>query len=129
SLETLDDPHLPQRLSAVEPLREDPRNERFELLAVPRRRQGCAPKVVVEVEPWIVDPPGARQSDRRVRELVAKAGDSPQPLGDVIGPDLAGSTGAGRTSGGLPARPSRAAVSTCRHRRQPRYECSGPRLR
>ena len=56
ALDAVDEPHLPDRLRAVEPLREDPRREVPELLLRARRRQGGVADVVVEVELGVVDP-------------------------------------------------------------------------
>ena len=55
----LDQPDLPDRLAAVQALREDPRRERSQLLLAARGREGGVADVVVEVQVGVVDPDGA----------------------------------------------------------------------
>ena len=57
-LEALDQPHLPQRLGAVELLGEDARGQVLQLLLAARRGQRGVAHVVLEVEARVVDPHG-----------------------------------------------------------------------
>jgi len=74
-LEPVHEPDLPQRLGAVQALGEDPAREQAQLLEASRLGQGRDADVVIEVEPWIVDPQGTPQLQPRERELLAVAGD------------------------------------------------------
>ena len=55
-LEALDQPHLPQRLGAVELLGEDPCGQALQLDPGPGRRQRRVAHVVLEVEVRVIDP-------------------------------------------------------------------------
>ena len=83
-LEALDQPHLPQRLRAVELLGEDPRGQVLQLLPAARRGQRGVADVVLEVEARVVDPHGAAAVERRVGELVPVAGNEVQPPADLL---------------------------------------------
>ena len=85
-LQALDQPHLPQRLGAVELLGEDARGEVAQLLPIPRRRQRRVAHVVLEVEARIIHPHGAPAVERRVRvsQLVAVARHQVQALADLF---------------------------------------------
>ena len=56
ALEALHEPHLPERLRAVEPLGEDAPGQQRELVVVARRGQRGVADVVLEVEARVVDP-------------------------------------------------------------------------
>ena len=83
-LQSLDQPHLPQRLGAVELLGEDPRGQAPQLLPVARRGQRGVADVVLEVEVRVVDPHRAPAVQRGVGELVAVARDQVQPPADLF---------------------------------------------
>ena len=77
-VEALGDPHLPQRLRAIELLGHHAADEVAQLLVAAGRRQRCAPHVVVEVEVAVVDPDRARERERRKPHALAVAGDEVQ---------------------------------------------------
>ena len=83
-LEALDQPHLPQRLGAVELLREDPRGQVLQLLPAARGRQRGVADVVLGVEAGVVDPHRPAAVERRVGELVAVARDEVQAPADLF---------------------------------------------
>jgi len=72
SLDALDDPQLPERLSAVELLRHDPPGQPLELPHVPRHRQRRVAHVVLQVEAGVVDPHRLPEA-RNPGELLAKS--------------------------------------------------------
>ena len=82
--EPVDDPHLPERLRAVEALREGPGREGPELLLVAGGGQGGVADVVVEVEVRVVDPDRAALVERDEPQLLAEAGDEVQPRFEVV---------------------------------------------
>ena len=84
ALEALDEPRLPQRLGAVQPLRVDARGERAQLLLRARLRQRRVAHVVLEVEVAVVDPDRPAGLKRRERELVPVARYEVQPRPDVV---------------------------------------------
>ena len=84
ALEALDEPHLPQRLGAVERLRVDPRGERAQLRLRAGRRQRGVAHVVLEVEAGVVDPQRTAGLDGREGELLAEARDEVEPRADVV---------------------------------------------
>ena len=94
ALEPLDEPHLPQRLGAVERLRVDPRRERAQLRLGPRHRQRGVADVVLEVEARIVDPQRPAGLDGREGELLAEARDEVEPRADVVREVVVGGRGA-----------------------------------
>ena len=77
--EPVDHPQLPERLRAVEPLREGPGGERAELLLVAGGGQGGVADVVVEVEVRVVDPDRAALVERHEAQLLAEARDEVEP--------------------------------------------------
>ena len=83
-LEALDQPHLPQRLGAVELLGEDPRGQVAQLLPAARGRQRGMADVVLEVEARVVDPYRPAAVERRMGELVAVARHEVQPPADLL---------------------------------------------
>ena len=85
--EPLDQPHLPQRLGAVELLGEDARREVAQLLPAAGGGQRRVAHVVLEVEARVVHPQRAAAVERRVRvgELLAVAGHEVQPPADLLG--------------------------------------------
>ena len=83
ALEPLDEPRLPQRLRAVQPLRVDARGQRAQLLLRARLRQRRVAHVVLEVEARVVDPDRPAGLQRRERELVPVARHEVQPRPDV----------------------------------------------
>ena len=78
TLEALHDPHLPERLRAIEVLRHDPRSEAFQLALVPWPRQRRVSDVVMNVEVGIVDPHGM-VLERDERQALAVARDQVEP--------------------------------------------------
>ncbi len=82
ALEALDDPDLPERLRAVELLRDDAGGEALQLPFVAGARQARVPHVVVDVEVLVVDPDEAIP-ERDGREALAIARDQVQARGDV----------------------------------------------
>ena len=84
------EPHLPQRLGAVERLRVHARGERAQLrLGAGRRQRGVA-HVVLEVEAGVVDPQRAAGLDGREGELLAEARHEVQARAHVVGEPLVG---------------------------------------
>ena len=81
-LETLDHPHLPQRLGAVELLRHHPADEVAQLLLAARRRQRGVAQVVAEVEVRVVDPHRPAELERHEAHLLAVARHERQLAGD-----------------------------------------------
>ena len=81
--DALDEPELPQRLRAVEPLGEDAAGERPQLVLARRWRERRVADVVVGVEVRVVDPDRPRLAQRRERELLPVAGDEAQPALDL----------------------------------------------
>src|SRR5436853_409322 len=69
----LDQPDLPQRLGAVEALREEPPGELLERLLVRRLGQRRVADVVARVEVRVVGPDGTALPVRNVREALAVA--------------------------------------------------------
>src|SRR3954454_6266024 len=84
ALEPLDQPDLPERLVAVEALREDAPRERAQLLLLARHRQGGGAHVVADVERGIVDPARAALAERDERELLAVARNQMQAFPDPV---------------------------------------------
>jgi hypothetical protein len=82
-LETVDEPHLPQRLRAIEALREHAGGEGQELLFRSRGGQRRVADVVVEVEPGIVDPARPALAEGDEAKLLAKPRDEVQAGLDV----------------------------------------------
>ena len=80
----LDHPDLPERLRAVELLGEDARRHVPQLLLRSGRRQRRVAHVVLEVERGVVDPERPPGRDRRVGELLAKAGHQVKARADVV---------------------------------------------
>jgi hypothetical protein len=71
--QALDGPQLPQRLVAVEALREDATGHLAQLLLGPGLRDGGVAEVVVEAEVGIVDPRGRADPERNVADLLPVA--------------------------------------------------------
>jgi hypothetical protein len=78
--DAVDQPQLPQRLRAVQPLGEDPPRQAAQLLLARRLRQRRVAHVVVGVEVRVVDPDGAALHERRPGELLAVARHQVQAL-------------------------------------------------
>lgn len=78
ALESFDDPDLPERLVAIELLRDDARGESLQLPLVAGARQGAVAHVVVDVEVLVVDPHQA-VPERDRREPLAVARNQVQP--------------------------------------------------
>jgi hypothetical protein len=55
-VQAVDDPQLPERLPAIELLREDEPAQPLELSLVTRQRKSCVPDVILNVEVRVVDP-------------------------------------------------------------------------
>ena len=72
--EPLDEPELPERLCAVELLREDSGGQVAQLLLGAGRRQRGVAHVVLEVEGRIVHPEWAASLDRRIASFCRKRG-------------------------------------------------------
>ena len=79
----VDEPDLPQRLLAVELLREHAPGEPAQLLVARGRRQRGVAHVVADVEVRVVDPHGRDGAERREREPLAVARDEVQAGVDV----------------------------------------------
>ena len=71
AVETVDHPHLPQRLVPVELLRHHSADEIAELTIAPGRRERAVPEVVAEVEVRIVDPQRPAELQRHEPHLLA----------------------------------------------------------
>ncbi len=82
-LQALGQPQLPQRLVAVQRLREDPPCQGAQLLLGARRGQRGRAHVVLEVEVRVVDPLRAPLPQRDGRQPLAVAGDQVQPPLDL----------------------------------------------
>jgi hypothetical protein len=83
AVEALDDPHLPERLRAIELLRDDATGEALQLLVVARPGQARVPDVVVDVEVLVIDP-RRMAIDGHVEEDLAIAWDQMKPRRDVF---------------------------------------------
>jgi hypothetical protein len=75
----LDEPQLPKRLRAVEPLGEDPPDELSELLVAPRAGERRVANVVVEIEARIVDLERTSHLEPREGELLPVARHEVEP--------------------------------------------------
>ena len=84
ALDAVDEPQLPERLRAVEALREDPRRQVPQILLAAGARQRGVAEVVLDVELRVVDPlrPALAVGDEA--QLLAEPGDEVQPRGDVV---------------------------------------------
>ena len=102
ALEALHEPHLPERLRAVEPLGEDPPDQQRELVVVARRGQRGVADVVLEVEARVVHPHGPARPEAAGRR--ASAGSAGRGAG---APRRARRTR--RSSGGGPSKTQTAA--------------------
>ena len=85
SLEPLHQPHLPERLRAVELLGEDAADQQLELVVVAGLGQRRVAHVVAHVQPRVVDPDRAAGLQRREGELLPVARHQVQARLDVIG--------------------------------------------
>jgi hypothetical protein len=85
--EPFDDPHLPQRLRAIELLRHDAAGEALQLILVARARQAGMSHVVLDVEVLIVDPDRVA-FERGVGEHLAVAWNQVEPRLDVVADPL-----------------------------------------
>ena len=79
-----DHPQLPERLRAVEALREGPRGERPQLLLVAGGRQRRVADVIVEVQVRVVDPDRPALVEGDEPQLLAEAGDQVEPRLEVV---------------------------------------------
>ena len=84
TLQAVDEPELPERLAAIELLREDAARERPELVLATWRRQRREANVVVKVEMRVVDPLRPPLAERHERELLPVARDEMQPPPDAL---------------------------------------------
>ena len=84
AVEALGEPHLPERLGAVELLGEDPRRKVSQLLLGARGREGGAPHVVLEVQMRVVDPDRPALAEGHEAKLLAKARHQVQSRVDVV---------------------------------------------
>ena len=84
ALDLVDQPHLPQRLRAVEALGEHPGRQGQQLGLVAGGRERGVADVVAEVELRIVDPLRPALSERDRAQLLAEAGDQVQARLDVL---------------------------------------------
>ena len=82
--EALDEPDLPQRLRAVELLREHAAGEVLQLLLAAGRRQRGGAHVVLEVEVGVVDPHRPALAERHEAQLLAEARHQREPPLDVL---------------------------------------------
>ena len=76
-------PHLPQRLRAVQRLGEQPPGQHLQLVLVAGRGQAGVAQVVAQVEVRVVDPHGAALLERHLGEALAKARHEVQARLDV----------------------------------------------
>ena len=83
-LEAFYQPHLPQRLGAVELLGEDPRHETLQLRPRPGRGQGRVAHVILEVEARVVDPHRPPAVECREGELLPVARHQVKTLADLF---------------------------------------------
>ena len=90
--EVLDEPDLPQRLGAVEPLREQPPGELLQRRLIGGLGQGGVAEVVVGVEVRVVRPDRPALAEGHVGEALAVAGHEVQTTLDVL--DESSSVGA-----------------------------------
>ena len=81
-LQAVDDPHLPERLPAIQELGDDPPAETLQLSFITRVGKVGMPQVVVEVEGRIIDPDRIA-FDRDELHSLAIAGDPMKPGGHV----------------------------------------------
>ena len=79
ALDALDEPHLPERLGAVEALGEDAPDQLAQLVVRARLGQSRVTNVVVEVEARVVHPERAAHLKARDRELLAIARNEREP--------------------------------------------------
>ena len=79
----LDEPHLPQRLGAVESLRDDARHEGEQLFVTSRRRQRRVSHVVADPEAGVLCPHRPSRPQRHRQQLLAVAGHEVESRGDV----------------------------------------------
>ena len=85
--DAVDQPQLPQRLGAVEPLGEDAAREPAQLILAGGLRQRRVAHVVAGVEVRVVDPDRPALDERRERQLLAVARNEREPaleLGDEL---------------------------------------------
>lgn len=78
AIEAVDEPKLPDRLAAVEPLGEDPSRDRAKLLLGSRFGQGRMSHVILNVELRIINPDGTALAERNEAKLLAKPGNQGQ---------------------------------------------------
>ena len=71
--EALDHPQLPQRLTAVEVLREDPAGQVSQFLCRARPGRGCMADVIEDLEMWVVHPDGTAEPHRDETHALAVA--------------------------------------------------------
>ena len=81
--ESLDDPVLPQRVIAVEPLGHHPGHQVGELLVSPGRRQGGPPDVITKIEVRVLNPDRPPEAERHRAKLLPVTGHERQAPGEV----------------------------------------------
>jgi hypothetical protein len=79
ALDAVDQPHLPDRLRPVEPLGEDARRERAQLVLAPGGGERSVADVVVEVEVGVVDPDWPALTKRDEAKLLAETRNEVKP--------------------------------------------------
>ena len=84
ALEALHQPQLPERLGAVELLREDPRGERPQLVLAAGLGQPRVADVVGEVEVDVVGPERPARLERRLDEPLSEAGHQVEAAAHVL---------------------------------------------
>jgi hypothetical protein len=84
ALEALDQPHLPERLRAIELLGEDPSRQVAKLLFGSGRGKRRVTNVVVQVQVGVVDPDGPALPEGDEAQLLAEAGDEVEPPGEML---------------------------------------------
>ena len=84
ALDLVDQPHLPQRLRAVESLGEHARRQDPQLLHAARGGQRGVADVVAQVEVRVVDPLGPALAERDHAQLLAEAGHQVKARVDVV---------------------------------------------
>src|SRR4051794_16479433 len=84
ALEALHEPHLPERLGAVELLGKEASGERAQLVLGARGRERGMADVVIEVQVGVVDPDRTALAERDEADLLAEARHEVKARADVV---------------------------------------------
>jgi hypothetical protein len=129
-VEALDHKQLPERLVAIERLREHPPREPLELLLVARLRQRREPDVVADVEVRVVDPARPALAERDERQPLAVARNLVELRADRVDELLLFGRGAGERHHGGHVHVRAAVLEVQERRVEPgqavRCHCSSP---